>query len=81
VHLSVRAESKHGKRLNPRKPDLHRRRETFAKKLRGHGIEGSRAQTTTSVSRMRRAMVASAAMAWRLYSPPAGKARCWSCGL
>ena len=30
VHLSVRAESKHGKRLNPRKADLQRWRETFA---------------------------------------------------
>ena len=37
VHISVRAESKHGKRLNPRKADLHRWRETFAEKLRGHG--------------------------------------------
>lgn len=35
VHLSVRAESKHGKRLNPRKTDLHRWREIFAEKLRG----------------------------------------------
>ena len=33
VHLSVRAESRHGKRLNPRKADLHRWRETFAEKL------------------------------------------------
>jgi hypothetical protein len=39
VHISVRAESKHGKRLNPRKTDLHRWRETFAEKLRGHGVE------------------------------------------
>jgi hypothetical protein len=39
VHLSVRAESKHGKRLNPRKADLHRWRETFAEKLRGWGID------------------------------------------
>lgn len=38
VHLSVRAESKNGKRLNPRKTDLHRWRETFATKLRGCGI-------------------------------------------
>jgi hypothetical protein len=35
VHLSVRTESRHGKRLNPRKADLHRWRETFAEKLRG----------------------------------------------
>ena len=39
VHLSVRAESRHGKRLNPRKADLQRWRETFAEKLRGWGIE------------------------------------------
>ena len=37
--ISVRAESKHGKRLNPRKADLHRWRETFAEKLRGWGID------------------------------------------
>jgi hypothetical protein len=30
MHISVRAESRHGKRLNPRKADLHRRRETLA---------------------------------------------------
>ena len=39
VHLSVRAESRHGKRLNPRKADLSRWRQTFAEKLRGWGIE------------------------------------------
>ena len=39
VHLSVRAESRHGKRLNPRKADLQRWRETFAEKLRGWGID------------------------------------------
>jgi len=39
VHLCVRAESKSGRRLNPRKADLHRWRETFAEKLRGWGIE------------------------------------------
>jgi len=39
VHISVRAESKHGKRLNPQKADLHRWRETFAEKLRGWGID------------------------------------------
>ena len=39
VHLSVRAESKHGTRLNPRKADLNRWRETFADKLRGWGVE------------------------------------------
>jgi hypothetical protein len=48
VHLSVRAESKHGKRLNPRKADLHRWRETFAEKLRGWGID---AEATRQASR------------------------------
>lgn len=39
VHLSVRAESIRGRRLNPRKADLHRWRETFAEKLRGWGVD------------------------------------------
>ena len=39
VHLSVKAESKHGERLNPRKADLHRWRETFAERLREWGID------------------------------------------
>lgn len=39
VHLSVRAESREGVRLNPRKADLQRWRETFAEKLRGWGVE------------------------------------------
>ena len=39
VHISVRAEGRDGKRLNPRKEDLHRWRETFAERLRGWGIE------------------------------------------
>ena len=39
VHLSVRAEGRHGRRLNPRKAHLQRWRETFAEKLRGWGIE------------------------------------------
>ena len=47
VHLSVRAESKHGKRLNPRKADLHRWRETFAEKLRGHGVEAEATRQAT----------------------------------
>jgi hypothetical protein len=48
VHLSVRAESRHGKRLNPRKADLHRWRETFAEKLRGYGV---RADATRQITR------------------------------
>ena len=48
VHLSVRAESRHGKRLNPRKADLHRWRDTFAEKLRGWGV---RADATRQITR------------------------------
>jgi hypothetical protein len=47
VHISVRAESKHGKRLNPRKTDLHRWRETFAAKLRERGIEADATRQAT----------------------------------
>ena len=39
VHLAVKAESKHGKRLNPRKADLRRWREVFAEQLRERGID------------------------------------------
>jgi hypothetical protein len=47
VHISVRAESRLGKRLNPRKADLHRWRETFAEKLRERGIEAEATRQAT----------------------------------
>lgn len=47
VHISVRAESMLGRRLNPRKADLHRWRETFAEKLRGHGIDAESTRQAT----------------------------------
>jgi len=47
VHISVRAESKHGKRMNPRKADLHRWRETFAEKLRERGVEAEATRQAT----------------------------------
>jgi hypothetical protein len=47
VHISVRAESKHGKRLNPHKADLHRWREIFAEKLRGWGIDAEASRQAT----------------------------------
>jgi Relaxase/Mobilisation nuclease domain len=47
VHISVRAESKHGRRLNPRKTDLHRWRETFAAKLQERGIEAAATRQAT----------------------------------
>jgi hypothetical protein len=39
VHISARAESRTGKRLNPRKADLQRWRGRFAGALRGWGVE------------------------------------------
>lgn len=47
VHISVRAESKHGRRLNPRKADLQRWRETFAERLRGWGIDAEASRQAT----------------------------------
>jgi len=47
VHLSVKAESKHGERLNPRKADLHRWRETFAERLREWGIDAEATRQAT----------------------------------
>jgi hypothetical protein len=47
VHISVRAESKHGRRLNPRKADLHRWRETFAQKLQERGIDAEATRQAT----------------------------------
>lgn len=47
VHLAVRAESRFGTRLNPRKADLHRWRETFADKLRGWGVEAEATRQAT----------------------------------
>ena len=47
VHLTVRAESRHGRRLNPRKADLQRWRETFAEKLRGWGIDAEATRQAT----------------------------------
>jgi Relaxase/Mobilisation nuclease domain len=48
VHLAVRAEGRDGRRLNPRKEDLRRWRETFAERLRSWGIE---AEATSQITR------------------------------
>ena len=53
VHLSVRAESKQGLRLNPRKADLHRWRETFAERLREWGIDAEATPQAVRGSRHR----------------------------
>jgi len=47
VHLSVRATGMDGSRLNPRKTDLHRWRETFAERLRELGIEAEASRQAT----------------------------------
>ena len=47
VHISVRAESNRGSRLNPRKTDLHRWRETFAEKLRDYGVDAEATRQAT----------------------------------
>ena len=69
VHISVRAESKHGKRLNPRKADLHRWRETFAEKLRDRGVE---AEATRQAGRGR---VRSDVPLWRIKAAEDGRLR------
>lgn len=52
VHISVRAEGRDGRRLNPRKADLHRWREVFAEKLREMGVEAEASrQATRGVNR------------------------------
>ena len=67
VHLSVRAESMTGERLNPRKADLHRWRETFAEKLRGMGIDAEATrQATRGESRNYEAL-------WRLKAKEEGR--------
>lgn len=67
VHLSVRAESMTGERLNPRKTDLHRWRETFAEKLCGLGIDAEATrQVTRGVNRNYEAL-------WRLKAKEYGR--------
>jgi hypothetical protein len=52
VHISMRAEGRDGKRLNPRQEDLNRWRETFAEMLRDRAIEAeASSQATRGVSR------------------------------
>jgi hypothetical protein len=47
MHLSVRAESTSGRRLNPRKEDLRRWRELFAYELRSLGIDAEASTRAT----------------------------------
>ena len=67
VHLAVRAESRFGARLNPRKADLHRWRETFAEKLRGRGIDAEATRQATRGANRR------AEPLWRLKASEEGR--------
>jgi hypothetical protein len=49
VRLSFKAESQDGHRLNPRKADLHRWRETFAEQLRELGIDAEASRQAARV--------------------------------
>ena len=69
VHLSVRAESRHGQRLNPRKADLQRWRETFAEKLRGWGVDAEATRQAT------RGQVRNYEPLWRLKAGEEGRLR------
>lgn len=47
VHLLVRAQARDGRRLNPRKADLARWRESFAGRMRERGIEATASRAAT----------------------------------
>jgi len=69
VHISVRAESMHGKRLNPRKADLHRWRETFAERLREWGVDAEATRQAT------RAQCREYLPLWRIKAKEEGRER------
>jgi hypothetical protein len=69
VHLAVRAESRFGTRLNPRKADLQRWRETFTEKLRGWGIEAEATRQVTRGANHKSEPL------WRLKAGEAGRLR------
>ncbi len=70
VHLIVRAEGRHGRRLDPRKADLHRWRETFAQELRARGVEAD------ATSRMVRGTVRDAEPIYVVRARAAGTLEC-----
>jgi len=69
VHLSVRAESTEGRRINPRKMDLQRWRETFAEQLRELGIDAEATRRTTRFQARRDTPL------WRLKAREEGRER------
>ena len=69
VHLSVRAEGRDGKRLNPRKADLQRWRETFAEKLSAWGVEAEATRQAT------RGQIQNYEPLWRVKAAESGRLR------
>lgn len=69
VHISARAEGRNGKRLNPRKADLQRWRETFAEKLRELGVEAEATRRTVRGQQRQYEDL------WRLKAREAGRLR------
>ena len=69
VHLSVKAESQEGRRLNPRKADLHRWRETFAEQLRELGIDAEASRQVT------RGVYRNQDVLWRIKAEREGRLR------
>lgn len=67
VHLVVKMEGRHFKRLPTRKPDLHRWREGFARTLRQHGIEAD------ATGRLVRGVVRDEDLLWRVKAREDGR--------
>jgi hypothetical protein len=67
VHLVVRAEGRHFKRLSTRKPDLHRWREGFARALRDHGVEAD------ATKRVTRGVVRDSELLWQVKAYEEGR--------
>jgi len=74
VHLSVKIESDRGKRLNPRKADLHRWRESFAERMRGWGIDAEATRQPTRGGFRRQQSL------WQIKARAAGRLRNWQIG-
>lgn len=69
VHLVVRIEGHDMSRLNPRKADLHRWRETFAQALQVRGIQAEATRRAT------RGVLEAAQREWQLHAGPDGRLR------
>jgi hypothetical protein len=67
VHVLVRAEGDSGRRLNPRKADLHRWRERFAAELRTYGVEAAATRQAA------RGEITARRQIWQVYAEQAGR--------